>query len=156
MTTHPTDNTRRAEWLRVLAQAPAAELQRLAAPVLAAQCFEWLRRPEVGLTMVRARIGHHGDRFNLGEATVTRCALRHGDGEHSVAGVGYVMGRDTQHAERVAQMDALLQRPELHAALWRDVVEPLRAQLRHTRAAEQARTDSSRVRFFTLQPDAGA
>jgi alpha-D-ribose 1-methylphosphonate 5-triphosphate synthase subunit PhnG len=155
--TAPPPKTRRAEWLGVLAQSPAGELQRLADPLLVRQRFEWLRRPEQGLAMVRARIGHTGDRFNLGEATVTRCALRHlPDSGEAVAGIGYVLGRDALHAERVARLDALLQRPGLHDGLWRDIVEPLRTRLLQSRAAEQARTDTSRVRFFTLQPEAGA
>jgi alpha-D-ribose 1-methylphosphonate 5-triphosphate synthase subunit PhnG len=154
MTEHPSD-PRRTEWLRVLAQAPAAELWRLAAPVLADYRFEWLRRPETGLAMVRARIGNRGDRFNLGEATITRCALRHAGPDGRLhAGVGHVLGRDAEQAERIAQLDALLQRDDLQALLWREVVEPLRRSIDERRAAERARTEATRVRFFTLQPEA--
>lgn len=76
----------RADWLRVLARSGADELERIAAPVLADYRFETLRAPEIGLTMVRARIGNRGDRFNLGEATLTRCAVRHrgSDGQVTV------------------------------------------------------------------------
>ena len=148
-------HARRADWLRVLARAPAPELARLAMPVLAEYRFEWLRAPEQGLMMVRARIGNTGDRFNLGEATVTRCAVRHqGASGEIVAGVGHVLGLDAQRAERVAQIDALLQLDALHLLLWRNVVEPLRAcraQLDHD---ERARTEASRVRFYALQPEA--
>jgi alpha-D-ribose 1-methylphosphonate 5-triphosphate synthase subunit PhnG len=155
--THPSPSpqARRADWLRVLARAPSAELARLAAPVLGEYRFEWMRAPEQGLMMVRARIGNTGDRFNLGEATVTRCAVRHrsASGEQ-VAGVGHVLGLDALRAERVAQLDALLQLDALHALLWRNVVEPLRECRAQVDRDERARTEASRVRFFTLQPEA--
>lgn len=151
---HSSPQARRAEWLRVLARAPSAELARLAAPVLGEYRFEWLRAPEQGLLMVRARIGNTGDRFNLGEATVTRCAVRHraATGE-LVAGVGHVLGLDSLRAERVAQLDALLQLEPLHALLWRNVVAPLRDCREQIDRDERARTEASRVRFFTLQPE---
>lgn len=145
----------RAAWLRTLARAPAAELAEIASPVLADYRFEWLRRPEQALVMVRARIGNTGDRFNVGEATVTRCALRHtpADGR-AVAGVGHVLGLDAERAERVAQLDALLQVPALHALLMRSVVEPLQVRADAREQAERARTEASRVRFYTLAPEA--
>lgn len=145
----------RADWLRVLARSGADELERLAAPVLADYRFETLRAPEVGLTMVRARIGNRGDRFNVGEATLTRCAmrLRAGDGGVTV-GLGHVLGRDEAQAQRIAQLDALLQRDELRALLMRDLIEPLRRARQERDRDERARTAASRVRFFALQPEA--
>ena len=151
----PIPVAQRAEWLRVLARGAAEELARLAGPVLADYAFEDLRAPEQGLVMVRARIGNSGDRFNLGEATVTRCAVRHrGPDGCMVAGVGHVLGRDTARAERIAQLDALLQMPSLHALLQQTVLEPLRAHTARRESEERARTESSRVRFFALQPEA--
>lgn len=152
--TEQAPDARRADWLRVLAAAPAGELARRAAPVLKDYAFEWLRRPEAGLAMVRARIGNTGDRFNLGEATITRCAVRHRteDGR-ACAGVGYVMGRDEAHAERVAQLDALLQREALRPLLMGSVVEPLRALLAERGRVQREQAEASRVRFFTLQPE---
>lgn len=147
----------RADWLRVLARADAALLLRTAAPVLADYRFETLRAPEIGLTMVRARIGNRGDRFNLGEATLTRCAVRHRDGEgRATVGVGHVLGRDEARAECIARLDALLQRDELRALLLRDVVEPLRSARALRDRDERERTEASRVRFFALQPEAAA
>jgi alpha-D-ribose 1-methylphosphonate 5-triphosphate synthase subunit PhnG len=148
---------RRADWLRVLARAAPDELARRAAPVLADYRFETLRAPETGLTMVRARIGNRGDRFNLGEATLTRCAVRHRAADGGVTvGVGHVLGRDESHALHIAQLDALLQREALHALLMREVVEPLRAERLRRDRDERARTEASRVRFLALQPEAAS
>lgn len=145
---------RRADWLRELALARPESLERLVAPYLDGLRFETLRAPEHGLVMVRARIGNTGDRFNVGEATVTRCVLRFvPDGGAPIAGVGHVLGRDAAQAERIARVDALLQHPPLHDALWAAVVAPLREdRLRRVRE-ERSRTESSRVRFHTLQPE---
>lgn len=144
----------RADWLRVLAHAGADELAHVASPVLADYRFEWLREPETGLVMLRSRVGHTGERFNLGEATVTRCAVRHlGASGDAVAGVGYILGHDAARAERVARLDALLQRAELHELVWRTVVAPLREARARRDHEERARTEASRVRFFALQPE---
>ncbi|AKJ30393.1 alpha-D-ribose 1-methylphosphonate 5-triphosphate synthase subunit PhnG [Caldimonas brevitalea] len=140
--------------MQVLARATSAELARWAAPVANAQRFDWLRHPEPGLVMLRGRIGNSGDRFNLGEATVTRCVVRVclPEGE-SAAGVGYVLGRDTQRASWVACIDALLQLPLCRADVMRRVIEPLAAAAAARRAAAQARTATSRVEFHTLQAE---
>ncbi len=63
-------------------------------------------RAEDGLVMVRGRIGGDGAPFNLGEATVTRAAVRLASGE---VGFGYVLGRDREKARLIALCDALLQ-----------------------------------------------
>jgi alpha-D-ribose 1-methylphosphonate 5-triphosphate synthase subunit PhnG len=68
-------------------------------------------------------------------------------------GVGHVLGRDTAHAQCVAQLDALLQRPDLQAGLLADLVAPLAAQQEEARRQQRAETEATRVRFFTLQPE---
>lgn len=144
----------RQRWLAVLAHAPRELLERQAA-ALPGDAFVRLRAPEIGLTMVRARIGNQGDRFNVGDATVTRCVLRHqGSDGRLAAGVGYVLGRDEARAEWIARFDALLQQPQHHDALMRDVIAPLAAETARRRATAAALTASSRVRFDTLASEA--
>ena len=146
----------RQRWLAVLAHAPRELLEPHAARI-AGDAFVRLRAPEVGLTMVRARIGNRGDRFNLGDATVTRCVVRHrGVDGRLAAGVGYVLGRDEARAEWIARLDALLQQPEHHAALMADVIAPLAAETARRRAAEAAATAGSRVSFDTLASEISA
>lgn len=147
---HPT----RQQWLRELARARREDLAELALPVLAPHAFEALRAPEAGLVMLRGRIGNTGDRFNLGEATVTRCVTRLQFGGLAVAGVGMVLGRDAERAQWVAGLDALLQLEACHGDVMQRVIAPL-AQRRQARtAADAARTGTSRVQFYTLQPEA--
>ena len=103
--TGPNRPTPRPEWMALLSRAPLPLLeQALSAP--AAAPLQWLRKPETGLYMVQGRAGGTGERFNLGEMTVTRCALRVG-GEDSAVGVAYVMGRN----HRQAQLARLQQPP---------------------------------------------
>ena len=86
------------------------------------------------MAMVRARSGGTGTRFNLGEMTLTRCAVSL---ENGVVGIAYVQGRSLRHAEQAAVADALLQLPEWHEAVQRQLIAPL-AQPRGTRGAAGA------------------
>ena len=84
--------------MAVLAHSDAAEIaRRLAAIALPAH--ENLREPENGLVMVRGRTGGDGAAFNLGEATVSRAAVRLATGE---VGFGYTLGRDRLKAQMIA------------------------------------------------------
>lgn len=150
MTSESITKESRRDWLAVLAHASRDLLERHAAAIEPGR-FEWLREPETGLAMVRGRVGNTGDRFNLGETTMTRCVVRHRGASGAVtAGIGYVLGRDAQRAAWVARLDALLQQPEHREALMHEVIEPLREATRQARGAAAARTAASRVRFFTL------
>ena len=73
--------------MAVLAKAPEEPeepeelLEGLWAAAGITASFEWLRWPETGAVMVRGRTSGTGAPFNLGEMTVTRCALRLAGGE---------------------------------------------------------------------------
>jgi alpha-D-ribose 1-methylphosphonate 5-triphosphate synthase subunit PhnG len=144
----------RQRWLSELARARRGDLAELAPPVLAPHAFDTLRAPEAGLVMLRGRIGNTGDRFNLGEATVTRCVTRLQFGGFTVAGVGMVLGRDAERAQWVARLDALLQIDACHREIMQRVMEPLAQRRLGREAAEAERTGTSRVQFYTLQPEA--
>lgn len=134
----------------LLARAPLGLLEDWAARLDVssdAPRYEWLRRPEVGLAMVRARAGGTGARFNLGEMTVTRCALRIGAG---ATGIAYVQGRSARKAELAALADAMLQTGTLREAVRRDLLEPLRRFLEQERALVARKAQATRVEFFTL------
>jgi len=151
----PTAPPARAAWLAVLAHAPR-ELLKRHVESLPSLHFEVLRAPEIGLAMLRGRIGNKGDRFNVGEATITRCVVRHRDGDTASVGIGYVLGRDPERVDWIARLDALLQHPRWHDALQADVIAPLAAESARLRASEQRETATSRVHFFNLQPEASS
>lgn len=135
-------NDRRA-WMAVLARASADDIAALL-PALPAH--ESLRAAETGLVMVRGRAGGDGAPFNLGEMTVTRCAVRLGD----LVGHAYVAGRDKRQAELAALADAALQDPTRRDAMMRDVIAPLAARQQAAREAEARRAAATRVEFFTM------
>ncbi|AZG12254.1 phosphonate C-P lyase system protein PhnG [Cupriavidus pauculus] len=150
-------NTARAAWLRVLALAQSDALDAACARLFAAAPapgYRLLRKPESGMAMVRARAGGTGAQFNLGEMSVTRCAVVLDTPDtpdaQAIAGMAYVQGRGQRHAEQAALLDALLQRPDWHQRVQDAVIAPL-AQAMADRAARQAATAAqTRVEFFTM------
>ena len=139
------DNAARQAWMSLLSRAPLDALEQWAARGVPAHT--WLRKPETGLVMVRGRAGASGARFNLGEMTLTRCALRLVSGE---AGVAYVQGRSTRHAELAALADGMLQAPASAAAVQRELFDSLREQFDQRRHRQQSHAQATRVEFFTL------
>ena len=137
---------RRRAAMAVLAHSDAAEiasrLEAMAVPV-----YENLREPENGLVMVRGRIGGDGAPFNLGEATVSRAAVRLSTGE---VGFGYTLGRDRQKARMIALCDALVQSDEFADAVESRVIAPLRTRMISERNRTAAETAATRVDFYTL------
>ena len=137
---------RRRAAMAVLAHSGAAEivsrLEAMAVPV-----YENLREPENGLVMVRGRIGGDGAPFNLGEATVSRAAVRLSTGE---VGFGYTLGRDRQKARMIALCDALVQSDEFADVVESEVIAPLRIQMISERNRTAAETAATRVDFYTL------
>lgn len=137
----------RQTWLGILARADADALSAclLNAPPLPRHSR--LRGPEIGMSMVRGRAGGGGAAFNLGEITITRCTIRDAAGR---VGHGYATGRNTDHVEMIARLDAALQDPALYPTYAQAVLSPL-ANMEQARrddvAAKAAATD---VQFLTL------
>lgn len=138
------DPSDRKAWLGLLARARPDRLAALMPTDLPA--FTLLRAPEIGAVMVRARVGATGAPFNLGEMTVTRCALRLDCG---TVGHGHVQGRNRDHARQAALIDALMQTPRA-AALRDQVLVPLAEAETAARTARAAKAAATKVEFFTL------
>lgn len=137
---------RRKAAMAVLAHSDAADIAaRLGAIALPAH--EDLREPENGLVMVRGRIGGDGAAFNLGEATVSRAAVRLVTGE---IGFGYAFGRDRNKAQMIALCDALIQNSGHAGAVEDQVLAPLRVALASERKRKAAETAATRVDFYTM------
>ena len=137
---------RRKAVMVVLAHSATADIAgRLGTVGLPA--YEDLREPENGLVMVRGRVGGDGAPFNLGEATVSRAAVRLSSGE---VGFGYALGRDREKARLIALCDAMVQSVELAAVIEAQVVAPLRAAMIEKRNRKSAEAAATRVDFYTL------
>lgn len=139
-------NAPRKAWMGLLAKAPAGRVAALLDAARARPAFTWLRTPEIGSTMVRARAGATGAPFNLGEMTVTRCALTL---ESGAVGHAYIQGRRKDDAEVAAMVDALMQTAEadmIRAA----VLDPLEAEMLAAKSARAAKAAATKVDFFTM------
>ena len=170
---HPSSRQR---WMAILARADKAELEQAwrslkSAPEHSAPEHQWLRRPETGLTMLRARTGGTGMQFNLAEASVTRCTLRltpapglkrpgvadsgatdSGATDSGVAytGVAYILGRDHRHAELAALFDALLQDEQQGPILQQTLIRKLASTQAARRKDTSRKAAATRVDFYTM------
>jgi alpha-D-ribose 1-methylphosphonate 5-triphosphate synthase subunit PhnG len=133
--------------MAVLAESSANEIARCMEAIEDVPAHEEVRSPERGLLMVRGRIGGDGTAFNLGEATVSRAALRLASGK---IGFGYVLGRDLAKARLIALCDALIQTDSHAAALERAVIAPIAKRLAAERELNARRIAATKVEFFTL------
>jgi alpha-D-ribose 1-methylphosphonate 5-triphosphate synthase subunit PhnG len=145
------DEARRA-WIAILARGPL-EMLDAAFRFVQVPRFEFLRRPETGLYMVRARAGGSGNRFNMGEVAVTRCVVRLEDG---LNGVGYVLNRSHRHAELCALADAMLRSSVHRDAMRKIVIAPIQGYLEDQRARLAHKAQSTRVEFLTMVRKAGS
>ncbi|NQW10767.1 MAG: phosphonate C-P lyase system protein PhnG [Alphaproteobacteria bacterium] len=150
---HPVPSEQTAEqqsrrrWMSVLSKADFPDLDALWGNLPSKPAWTVVRPPEIGMVMVRGRAGGSGGRFNLGEMTVTRCAVQLDDG---ALGFGYVMGRNKPHAELAAVVDAMMQTPSRRDTLERVLIAPL--SLRHDARTDQRgrKAASTKVEFFTV------
>ncbi len=137
----------RQKWMAILAKASLEDLENIWCSLREKPSYYFLRPPEIGLIMVRARAGGTGNPFNLGEMTVTRCTVQV---EGGFRGTAYVMGRNKRHAELAALLDALLQDPDQHAFLMDLVIRPLEHIRQKRKAVIAQKIASTRVEFFTM------
>ncbi|WP_316182437.1 MULTISPECIES: phosphonate C-P lyase system protein PhnG [unclassified Bradyrhizobium] len=137
---------RRRAAMRVLAHASHADI-RARLNGLALPEHRDLRPAENGLVMLRGRIGGDGAPFNVGEATVSRAAVRLESGE---VGFGYVLGRDAAKARLMALCDAMIQSSSHTRSIETQVVAPLQAQMRTSRQHRAEEAAATRVDFYTM------
>ena len=140
------DQKLRQAWMGQLAKAPSSKLAKLFDSFVKQPEFTWLQAPEIGAVMVRGRAGGTGAQFNLGEMTITRCALRLASGE---VGHAYVQGRDKAHAQRAALVDALMQTDQA-PALQSAILGPLAAEAAARNTARAQKAAATKVEFFTM------
>jgi alpha-D-ribose 1-methylphosphonate 5-triphosphate synthase subunit PhnG len=136
----------RKAMMATLADANVRELQDGLAVIGPVEMTE-MRPAETGLVMLRGRIGGDGAAFNLGEAPVTRAAVRLATGE---TGFSYILGRDKDRARAAALCDALWQSPCHRDAVDRHILAPVRARCAGERQRTREETAATKVDFFTL------
>ena len=131
----------------LLARAAPGQLAEHAASLGPLPAHTLLRAPEPGLVMIRGRMGGTGAPFNLGEMTVTRCAVRLGCG---TVGHAYVQGRDRDQARTAAVLDALMAAGRESARIEAAVLVPLETAERQRLMTQAAKSAATKVEFFTM------
>jgi alpha-D-ribose 1-methylphosphonate 5-triphosphate synthase subunit PhnG len=106
-----------------------------------------VRPAEIGLVMLRGRIGGNGAPFNVGEATVTRAVVRLSTGE---TGFSYLLGRSKRCARLAAILEAAGQRPAYRQSLVQHLIRPVAERVESERRLSREETAATRVEFFTL------
>jgi alpha-D-ribose 1-methylphosphonate 5-triphosphate synthase subunit PhnG len=138
--------TLRPQWMAVLARGKSAELEEFFIQKNGLPDHQIMKAPETGTVMIEGRAGGTGQRFNAGEATVTRCVVRLG----TVLGYSYALGRDKTHALHAALLDALLQDPVHHHEVMERVIKPLEKIQSDARLERSRKAATTKVEFFTL------
>jgi alpha-D-ribose 1-methylphosphonate 5-triphosphate synthase subunit PhnG len=133
-------------WMGLIARAKWAELAPLLDELEVPAPVEWLRPPETGMVMLKARAGDGGKAFHMGEATVTRCVVRIGSGE---TGFSYLLGRNSDHARFAALLDALLQ-SDRREFVQEKVLSPLSGLIAERERMQSRKAAATKVDFFTL------
>ena len=108
--------------------------------------YEWLRTPEIGSIMAQGRMGVTGDKFNIGEVTITRCSLKLNCG---TIGHSYVQGRSKKKAEISALCDALMQ-TEMSNEINKSIIIPLEKIKKNNKDNILSKAEATKVDFFTL------
>lgn len=143
----------RKDWLAALSLAGKPLLQEVREGLAYPSDTQELRKPEVGLAMVRGRTGGTGNPFNLGEITVTRCVVTLQDSGtgNQILGVACITGRDKQHAKLVAQLDAIFQDSRLGTDAQNAVLPILKLERDAIVAKQASKAAATKVDFFTME-----
>ncbi len=141
----------RQAWMAVLARASVAELSAAFASFGGVPSHQIVKPPEPGAVMIEGRAGGSGRRFNIGEATATKCVVQVGER----MGFCVTLGRDKEKARLAAIVDALLQ-----DAMWRNIahaeslfdqfITPLAQSQAERRALASRKAAGTKVEFFTM------
>lgn len=133
--------------MRICADASESELEHALNACGGIPEAEDIRPVEAGLVMLRGRIGGDGAAFNVGEATVTRAAVRLANG---ATGFSYLLGRVPRRARLAAIVDALGQDVAWREKLQTTLVGPVAARVERAARCQAEETAATRVNFFTV------
>ena len=137
---------KRKSWMSLLATSNKNDLLNLWEQKKINIRYEWLRTPEIGSIMAQGRMGVTGDKFNIGEVTITRCSLKLNCG---TIGHSYVQGRSKKKAEISALCDALMQ-TEMSKEINKSIIIPLEKIKKNNKDKILSKSEATKVDFFTL------
>ena len=137
---------KRKSWMSLLATSNQSDLLNLWEQKKLKVNYVWLRTPEIGSIMAQGRMGVTGDKFNIGEVTITRCSLKLNCG---TIGHSYVQGRSKKKAEISALCDALMQ-TKMSKEINKNIIIPLGKIKKDNKDKILSKAEATKVDFFTL------
>ena len=137
---------KRKSWMSLLATSNQSDLLNLWEQKKIKVNYVWLRTPEKGSIMAQGRLGVTGDKFNIGEVTITRCSLKLNCG---TIGHSYVQGRSKKKAEISALCDALMQ-TKMSKEINKNIIIPLEKIKKDNKDKILSKAEATKVDFFTL------
>ena len=137
---------KRKFWISLLATSNQSDLLNLWEQKKIKVNYVWLRTPEIGSIMAQGRMGVTGDKFNIGEVTITRCSLKLNCG---TIGHSYVQGRSKKKAEISALCDALMQ-TKMSKEINKNIIIPLEKIKKDNKDKILSKAEATKVDFFTL------
>ena len=137
---------KRKSWMSLLATSSQSYLLNLWEQKKIKVNYVWLRTPEIGSIMAQGRMGVTGDKFNIGEVTITRCSLKLNCG---TIGHSYVQGRSKKKAEISALCDALMQ-TKMSKEINKNIIIPLEKIKKDNKDKILSKAEATKVDFFTL------
>ena len=140
--------TERKHWIELLSSASVEDLRRARKRLDKEIDYDFIVKPESGTLMVQARADGDSARFNLGEVGVSKCVLQV-LGQYM--GYGMVVGNSDEHAELAALFDGLLQAPQYHDDLKKNLIKGLAKKQKQKDQASRKETAQTKVEFFTLK-----
>lgn len=136
----------RQTWMAILARGSLDDLAAILERHGGLPPHAVLKPAEVGTIMIEGRAGGTGVRFNAGEVTVTRCAVRL---ENGTLGFSYALGSDKRKALFAAVLDAGLQDVTCNGGLLEEV-SALAVKQAAARDLASRKAAATKVEFFTL------
>ena len=137
---------KRKSWMSLSATSSQSDLLNLWEQKKIKVNYVWLRTPEIGSIMAQGRMGVTGDKFNIGEVTITRCSLKLNCG---TIGHSYVQGRSKKKAEISALCDALMQ-TKMSKEINKNIIIPLEKIKKDNKRKILSKAEATKVDFFTL------
>ena len=137
---------KRKFWMSLLATSNQSDLLNLWEQKKIRVNYIWLRTPEIGSIMAQGRMGVTGDKFNIGEVTITRCSLKLNCG---TIGHSYVQGRSKKKAEISSLCDALMQ-TKMSKEINKNIIIPLEKIKKDNKRKILSKAEATKVDFFTL------
>lgn len=152
MTHSPQSSQPQVHRQRVLALSPREQIETRWATLGIRAAHRCVRGPEIGMAMLRGRMGGTGRAFSLGEMTLTRASvvLDNDSPAGAALGHGWVRGRDRRHAELIALIDACAQHGAWARRIDSELIAPLTEALEARRRQAAREAAATRVDFFTL------